>query len=575
MKATDGISVDVSTMWRCVIGLGDRLQLCERDLSEHSSVFNAEELYAFKTPIVQTALRCIGQNATTSSTAGKKRKATTSTTFTEPIATVIVGVEPSTETRHNTAYIVRKGAEIAQPLAVTAKVNAVAIGDNHVAVHHGSGQKGQLDLFPLPAAFTESPLEPIHTVSRVDAPGSMLVTELGLFTTSKRNSAVTLHTVDGAAHVLSKVRGTLVDVVQFDGAPVIAAQQANALQLFKLDPATPSTVTPVGSLSYTLGVGAQSDIKHLALAPTATILYVAAATTTAVQIGKVTKATRGRGRKKAVEAEYTTAMVTPTPITADCPVIGLTHRSGSRVVVTLGSAANTGAAVIDASKPDSAALQSVLVEPTTQVETGAARKVQAGMADAVLPGMSRSTLAERLAAVQSNIEGTEDIGLHELLHQALTNKDQTNRDLILQNCQPRFIRSTVAGLTPQDAVEFIRQLISLLDEQPRRAPLLVPWISGVLICHAAALSGHQAVADVVGPLYAIIEQRTQHADSFARLAGRLELITSRMSIGDAVDETPMALIQDDSDSDEESDAEDGATENSEGDLDDVDLDDLE
>lgn len=110
------------------------------------------------------------------------------------------------------------------------------------------------------------------------------------------------------------------------------------------------------------------------------------------------------------------------------------------------------------------------------------------------------------------------------LLQALATQDVVALDACFALQDVSVIDSTVAELTPTEAVALLVVLAERLRQQPQRAVSATPWLARVLITHGLALTSApsgQAALCHVGDL---VRERTDTVAALTRLSGRLDYI---------------------------------------------------
>lgn len=145
-------------------------------------------------------------------------------------------------------------------------------------------------------------------------------------------------------------------------------------------------------------------------------------------------------------------------------------------------------------------------------------------------GIRRDPTSARSSALPEEllVVGKMDSRVSVLL-QAIRSKDPVLFDNCVQSVSDREIIRQTVDLVPGSvaAEELIAMLVRRLQNFPRRADSLIPWIREVLIEHASALIS-QPKNEVLNELLGIIDNRTRSLEALSRLEGRLELVIGQV-----------------------------------------------
>ncbi|KAJ3222489.1 WD repeat-containing protein 43 [Clydaea vesicula] len=142
-----------------------------------------------------------------------------------------------------------------------------------------------------------------------------------------------------------------------------------------------------------------------------------------------------------------------------------------------------------------------------------------------------STLQEKLESMTLHTKSSENqiptaTSLNSILSQAIHSNDK----LLLEKClgvrDTKVIFTTVARLSPHQAVPLLELVLNRLQNKPSRAKTLVEWVRAVFLAHASYLMSNTALVDRLSVLYSTLDARIVTHQKLCKLSGRLDLIAS-------------------------------------------------
>lgn len=150
------------------------------------------------------------------------------------------------------------------------------------------------------------------------------------------------------------------------------------------------------------------------------------------------------------------------------------------------------------------------------------------------------TLEERLEYLSKSmetLEGRSDVGgetptsdsLVVLVDQAL----QAGDDLLLEQClacaNTHVIEATAEALPVGRVLLLMKRLVAKFEKRPSRGILLTRWLSAILRHHLAFLVSLPDLANQLGGLSHMLEQRLMSYSRLSGLGGRLDMLLSQLN----------------------------------------------
>jgi len=141
--------------------------------------------------------------------------------------------------------------------------------------------------------------------------------------------------------------------------------------------------------------------------------------------------------------------------------------------------------------------------------------------------------------------------LAQLLAQGLHSNDQRILSSVLDRADPDLIDNTVRRVPAEAIVPLVQTLMRFIKGRGRVDASHAKWLRSVLGLHTGYLVSVPECQDLLSPVFALLEARTQHYSQVLQLRGKLELLTKQTEVtgGEAdIDAGKEALLvyQDDS-----------------------------
>ncbi len=526
------ISVSVTSVWRGAVGHGNSMFLWQDAVPVGTTQYDAD-------------IKCIHMGMDTPApTRGGKRKTSGSSVSSSIEPTVVVGLNDGT------CYVKQFSNEshdkgLLLETTEGERINAVAMGGRYNYVH----QRDHLLTFAPGSAALESSVKtglathilPIAMKGKdgqtVDAAIVFGAKVTAIDTSSgTRPLPLAMLTPTGPVAWCPGPEGSALVAVVAKGSVAIYTVSADSTAK------DPITATLVATVPHGLGAGAQTGATHLQVGMLRQKARVSVGNTHTVKIIDVN--TDGKKSRAVTNATFSTEKD-----------ILHCHATSKAAQVTIGPALNPTVARLVLPKPS--ARSSTKITPITEDEVDYTQPTATsapGPAQRVAPaaapsGLTRAAAPARLSEISDRVSHVGQ-GLDVLLAQALKNHDMANIGLVIKDTRASHVRSTVGGLTVDQAVALLNVCVTKMRTSPHQAAALVPWVRWTLIEHASGLSGRGGLESITGPLYSLIEQRTRHMEGLGRLGGRLDLVLSRLG-GGTGEEEALVTISDDSDSEDE------------------------
>jgi len=117
--------------------------------------------------------------------------------------------------------------------------------------------------------------------------------------------------------------------------------------------------------------------------------------------------------------------------------------------------------------------------------------------------------------------------LAQLLAQGLHSNDQRILSSVLDRADPDLIDNTVRRVPAEAIVPLVQTLMRFIKGRGRVDASHAKWLRSVLGLHTGYLVSVPECQDLLSPVFALLEARTQHYSQVLQLRGKLELLTKQ------------------------------------------------
>jgi len=196
--------------------------------------------------------------------------------------------------------------------------------------------------------------------------------------------------------------------------------------------------------------------------------------------------------------------------------------------------------------------QVVFLAPGTSLSTGKRKAEKAD--DDSLPVEERISLLSTDPSTPSTTTTPRTDTLAQLLAQGLHSNDPRILDSVLDRADMELIDNTVKKIPAEAVVPLVTVLQKYIKGRGMVNASHAKWLKAVLTIHTGYLVSVPDCQELLTPLYALLETRTQHYSQVLQLRGKLELLTRQTMDrqGDTVVDTEKQalLVYQDESSDE-------------------------
>jgi len=197
--------------------------------------------------------------------------------------------------------------------------------------------------------------------------------------------------------------------------------------------------------------------------------------------------------------------------------------------------------------------QVVFLAPGSSLSSGKGKRKAEKADDDSLPVEERISLLSTDPSTPSTTAPRTDT-LAKLLAQGLHSNDQRILDSVLDRADLELIDNTVKKIPVEAVVPLVTVLQKYIKGRGMVNASHAKWLKAVLTVHTGYLVSVPDCQELLTPLYAMLETRTQHYSQVLQLRGKLELLTRQTMDrqGDTVVDTEKQalLVYQDESSDE-------------------------
>jgi len=169
--------------------------------------------------------------------------------------------------------------------------------------------------------------------------------------------------------------------------------------------------------------------------------------------------------------------------------------------------------------------QVVFLAPGSSLSTGKGKRKSGKADDDSLPVEERiSLLSTQPSTTTSSLTPRTDT-LAQLLAQGLHSNDTRILDSVLDRADVELIDNTVKRIPAEAVVPLVTVLQKYIKGRGMVNASHSKWLKAVLTIHTGYLVSVPECQDLLTPLYALLETRTQHYNQVLQLRGKLELLT--------------------------------------------------
>jgi len=200
--------------------------------------------------------------------------------------------------------------------------------------------------------------------------------------------------------------------------------------------------------------------------------------------------------------------------------------------------------------------QVIFLAPGASLSTGqgkkeAKRKAGKEEEEDSLPMEDRLSLLSTQPSCQTSTSAPRTDTLAQLLAQGLHSNDTRILDSVLDRADLELIDNTVKRIPAEAVVPLVSVLQKYIKGRGMVNASHAKWLKSVLTIHTGYLVSVPDCQDLLSPVYALLETRTQHYNQVLQLRGKLELLTRQAMDrqGDTVvdtDKQALLVYQDES-----------------------------
>jgi len=117
----------------------------------------------------------------------------------------------------------------------------------------------------------------------------------------------------------------------------------------------------------------------------------------------------------------------------------------------------------------------------------------------------------------------------QLLLQGLHNRDRRILDSVLDRANDDLIENTVKKLPVEGVIPLVQELQHYIKGRGMVNQSHSKWLRSTLQVHTGHLMNSPQCAELLGPIYAMLEARTRHYNSLLQLKGKLEIMTKQIN----------------------------------------------
>jgi len=198
--------------------------------------------------------------------------------------------------------------------------------------------------------------------------------------------------------------------------------------------------------------------------------------------------------------------------------------------------------------------QVVFLAPGSSLSTGKGKRKAEKADDDSLPVEERISLLSTDPSTPSTTTTPRTDTLAQLLAQGLHSNDPRILDSVLDRADLELIDNTVKKIPAEAVVPLVTVLQKYIKGRGMVNASHAKWLKAVLTIHTGYLVSVPDCRELLTPLYALLETRTQHYNQVLQLRGKLELLTRQTMDrqGDTVVDTEKQalLVYQDESSDE-------------------------
>jgi len=196
----------------------------------------------------------------------------------------------------------------------------------------------------------------------------------------------------------------------------------------------------------------------------------------------------------------------------------------------------------------------VFLAPGSSLSTGKGKRKAEKADDDSLPVEERISLLSTDPSTPSTTTTPRTDTLAQLLAQGLHSNDPRILDSVLDRADMELIDNTVKKIPAEAVVPLVTVLQKYIKGRGMVNASHAKWLKAVLTIHTGYLVSVPDCRELLTPLYALLETRTQHYNQVLQLRGKLELLTRQTMDrqGDTVVDTEKQalLVYQDESSDE-------------------------
>jgi len=142
-------------------------------------------------------------------------------------------------------------------------------------------------------------------------------------------------------------------------------------------------------------------------------------------------------------------------------------------------------------------------------------------------GASMEDRLALLATTQGTNTPPRTDTLAQLLSQGLHSNDSRILQSVLDRADPQLIDNTVARIPVEAVVPLVNTLMRFIKGRGKVDGSHAKWLRSVLATHTGFLVSVPECRELLSPVYALLEARTQHYSQVLQLRGKLELLTKQ------------------------------------------------
>jgi len=425
---------------------------------------------------------------------------------------------------------------------------------------YAGGEDGSVSLFSIPqqsliTSFTHSP-EPVHSLSLNRKENLLAMGSRKIHIWDIPNNKV-INTFTGHANPVTRIE--ILDNFLFS-----SSESERVVSVWSLDTSTTSTLR-VNANVTDMGVHADEEEISIGVLTTEGVMAVLTCSQTSDKSGLVSQPLK---TVKVKTEQGVTRTVTAVGMVKD--KVSIAYGEGMDIVVEqidiekleqntclvrekvmVRSGQSEGVTDVVTPKTDG---QVVFLAPGSSLSTGKGKRKAEKADDDSLPVEERISLLSTDPSTPSTTTTPRTDTLAQLLAQGLHSNDSRILDSVLDRADMELIDNTVKKIPAEAVVPLVAVLQKYIKGRGMVNASHAKWLKAVLTIHTGYLVSVPDCQELLTPLYALLETRTQHYSQVLQLRGKLELLTRQTMDrqGDTVVDTEKQalLVYQDESSDE-------------------------